>query len=71
MENSSDHLLELDEKVKSMMEKSQNMISVGKEEGERRRTSICKVCGKEGQNVGIRDHIEAYHLGDCSSLQLT
>ena len=53
MENPSEgHLLELDEKVNLMMEKSQNIISVGKEE-ERRRTSICKVCGKEGQNVAI------------------
>ena len=61
MENSFDDLLaQLDEKVKSMIEKSQNMITIG--EGQTRRASVCKVCGKEGQNVAIRDHIEANHL---------
>jgi len=61
MQNSSEDLLaELDEKVKSMMEKSQNIISVGK--GQTRRASVCKVCGKEGQIVAISDHIEANHL---------
>ena len=61
MENSSEDLLaELDEKVKSMIEKSQNMITIG--DGQTRRASVCKVCGKEGQNVAIRDHIEANHL---------
>jgi len=61
MENSSENLLaELDEKVKSMMEKSQNIISLGN--GQTRRASVCKVCGKEGQIVAIRDHIEANHL---------
>ena len=62
MKNSSEDLLaELDEKVKSMIEKSQNMITIG-EPGQTRRASVCKVCGKEGQNVAIRDHIEANHL---------
>ena len=61
MENSSeDFLAELDAKVKSMMEKSQNMISLGK--GRMGNASVCKVCGKEGQIVTIRDHIEANHL---------
>ena len=61
MENSFDDLLaQLDEKVKSMIEKSQNMITIG--EGQTRRASVCKACGKEGQNVAIRDHIEANHL---------
>ena len=41
---------ELDEKVKSMMTKSQN-IPYG---------NICTVCGKEGMNT--RTHIEANHL---------
>ena len=55
---SGDNLQELDEKVKSMMEKSQieNRASDGK------RAYTCKVCGKEGQWVAIRDHIEANHL---------
>ena len=47
---------ELDAKVKSLMEKSQNIASNGT------RASICKVCGKEGQWVAIRDHIEVKHL---------
>ena len=61
MENhSEDFLAELDAKVKSMMEKGQNMISYGK--GKMWTGRVCKVCGKEGQIVSIRDHIEANHL---------
>ena len=40
-----------------MMEKSQNMAPSGK-----RKASICKVCGKEGEGIAIRDHIESNHL---------
>ena len=54
-------LQELDEKVKSMVEKSQNFISNGK-----RRADICKVCGKEEEGIAIRDHIEANHLEGLS-----
>ena len=50
------NLQALGEKVKSMMEKSQNRASDGN------RTNICKICGKEGQWVAIRDHIESNHL---------
>ena len=50
-------LQELDEKVKSMMEKSQNLDPSGKG-----RARICRVCGKEGQSMTIRDHIESNHL---------
>ena len=57
----SGDLKELDEKVKSMMEKSQNLISSGKQ-----RADICKVCGKEGAGIAIRDHIEANHLEGVS-----
>ena len=57
----SGDLQELDEKVKSMMEKSQNLIPSGKE-----RAKICKVCGKEGAGIAIRDHIEANHLEGVS-----
>ena len=52
-------LQELDEKVKSMMERSENLIQNGRF---KERTKICKVCGKEGQGIAIRDHIEANHL---------
>ena len=58
------YMAELDEKVKSMMEKGQNMISYGK--GNMRKANVCKICGKEGQIVAIRDHIEANHLEGIS-----
>ena len=58
--DSGNLLQELDEKVKSMMETSQNLDSRGA------RGKICKLCGKEGQNVAIRDHIEAKHLEGIS-----
>ena len=60
---------ELDEKVKSMMEKGQAMIPHGKHANgtPRQATSrICKVCGKEGALSAIRDHIEANHLEGVS-----
>ena len=53
---------ELDEKVKSMMEISQNLIPSGRE-----KAKICKVCGKDGAGIAIRDHIEANHLEEKSS----
>ena len=62
-------LAALDQKVKSMMERSQNMIPSGKQADgtPRRKTAlICKVCGKEGNPTAIRDHIEANHLEGIS-----
>ena len=60
----------LDDKVKSMIEKSDKMISVG---GKNRngtpmqaRSSICKVCGKEGAFTHIKNHIESNHLEGIS-----
>ena len=55
--NFSGNLDELEERVKSMMEKSQNRIADGSKFAHR-----CKVCGKEGQQPQIKDHIEANHL---------
>ena len=55
--NFSGDLDELDEKVKSMMEKSQNRVAGRSEFADR-----CQVCGKEGQGRNIKDHIEANHL---------
>ena len=58
----------LDEKVKLLIEKGQNMIPVGQRNGRpREETSrICKVCGKEGRITLIKQHIEANHLeGIC------
>ena len=57
----SGDLMELDEKVKSMMESSLNLAPNGRE-----KAKICKVCRKEGYSVGIRDHIEANHLQGVS-----
>ena len=50
---------ELEERVKSMMEKSQNKIAKGQGYIF---AYLCKVCGKEGQHKNIKDHIEANHL---------
>ena len=57
--NFSGDLEELEDRVKSMMEKSGNKIAVGP-----RHTfaDICKVCRKEGLGSNIKDHIEANHL---------
>ena len=52
---------ELDEQVKSMMVRSQNTTPNGKE-----KAKICKMCGKEGYAMAIRDHIEANHLEGVS-----
>ena len=55
--NFSGDFVELEERVKSMMEKSQNKTARGREFADR-----CKVCGKEGMSNAIKDHIEANHL---------
>ena len=55
--NFSGDLFELEERVKSMMEKSQNRVANGSKFADR-----CKVCGKEGMGHHIKDHIEANHL---------
>ena len=51
------NLEELEEKVKSLMEKSRNFYANGKQKADK-----CKVCGKEGLGSAIKDHIEANHL---------
>ena len=56
----SGNLQVLDEKVKSMMETSTNILPNG------RSAKLCNVCGKEGQSMAIRDHIEAHHLEGVS-----
>jgi len=55
---------ELDEKVKSMMTKSQNTIPNGSHLFTK--ADVCTVCGKEGKRYNIRDHIEANHLEGVS-----
>ena len=59
----SGYLQELDERVKSMMKKSQSRTSNGKN-----MAFICNLCGKEGYYVNIRDHIEVNHLEGISLL---
>ena len=48
---------DLEERLKSMMEKSQNKQADGRCLAYR-----CKECGKEGMKSNIKDHIEANHL---------
>ena len=55
--NFSRDLEELEERVKSMMEKSENNYA-----NQSRKADRCKVCGKEGMSNAIKDHIEANHL---------
>ena len=61
--NFSGDLMELDEIVKSKMGTSENMTLDG---GRQVRGKICKVCGKEGQSIDIKRHIEANHLEGVS-----
>ena len=63
LNNSDEYMQRLDEKVKSMLGKSEKKMQVGKT---LQRVCLCKVCGKEGQWVAIRDHIEAKHLEGVS-----
>ena len=58
----SGDLRRLDEQVKTMMEKSENIVP--NKRGEK--AKICKVCGKEGEGTRIRNHIEAIHLEGVS-----
>ena len=55
------NVVELGQKVKSMMTFSENRID--KQKG---RARLCKVCGEEGQMTAIRNHIEAKHLTGLS-----
>ena len=68
-DQTSSDLQALDEKVKSMMERSQNKIQKGKRsDGTPRmgKVFICKVCGKEDSITHLRNHIEANHLEGIS-----
>ena len=48
---------ELEARVSSLMEKSQNKTADGRQSAYR-----CTVCGKEGHGINIKNHIEANHL---------
>ena len=52
--NFSGDLEELEQRVKSMMEKSENKYANGLQFAH-----LCKVCGKEGKGENIKRHIEA------------
>ena len=55
----------LDDQVKSMMERGQKMIPGGtnrKGMPKQATSFVCKVCGKEGLQHQIKNHIEAKHL---------
>ena len=62
-------LLDIDEKVKSIMEKGQKMMPDGKQlngSAKMKTSHICKLCGKEGLPQRIKLHIEASHLEGIS-----
>ena len=54
-------LSDLEEMVKSMMEKSDNLLPNGQQKAHR-----CKVCGKEDYSTNIKKHIESNHLEGVS-----
>ena len=56
-------LQDLDDKIKSMMEVSENKAGDRSRDGKAR---ICKMCGKEGAMNLIKMHIEANHITGVS-----
>ena len=57
----SGDLNDLDEKVKSLIGRSENMVKYSNNR-QMIKAYVCQVCGKEGAGTQIRDHIEATHL---------
>ena len=60
----SGEMSELDEKIETMMVRSETMVR-----GPHKnmiKAYVCQVCGKEGQRTNIKDHIEANHLEGIS-----
>ena len=55
--NFSGDVDQLEEMIKSLMEKSENNLANGRQKADR-----CKVCGKEDHGSHIKDHIEAKHI---------
>ena len=57
LDESYDSLNKLEEKLKTFMIKSENLLP-----NKSQRATICKLCGKEGMISDIKKHIEANHL---------
>ena len=57
----SEDFQELNEKVKSMLEKTQSVTANGKKP-----LYVCKACGKQGECMNVQRHIEANHLEGVS-----
>ena len=55
----SEDIGELEEQINSMIEYGEHRMMVGKENV---KAAICKVCGKEGKRVHMREHIEINHI---------
>ena len=56
----SGDLKDMDEKIKTMIGLSENMVQNGARK--MARAYLCKVCGKESLLTNIKDHIKAIHL---------
>ena len=57
------HIQGLDDKIRSLMTKSEKVIRNG---GFPRKAYTCKVCGKEGKGSNIKSHIENNHIEGLS-----
>ena len=55
----STDIQQLNDDVKSMMDPTEDFMTIGTE---RKRVWKCKICGKEGQVANIKTHIEANHI---------
>ena len=60
-EKFSGNMQDLDEKLDSMMTLGNNILH-----NRNKRATLCRVCGKEGQRITIKDHIETNHLEGIS-----
>ena len=58
-EELSGEMMELDDKIRALMVRGENMI---KRQNKMIRVYVCKVCGKEGASMNIKSHIEARHI---------
>ena len=52
-------LHDLDAKIESMIDFSENRAGERSKDG---RARVCKVCGKEGHRTQIKNHVESNHI---------